>query len=352
MIRCECDVSDECSIVLLQRCKRQCLRSSFGMIRMKLEPRGIKVLAEAYFSFLQNAKLETFYDGDWWETRVVQIKDDQIKVHYVGADSDEDEWILKTSERLRPPEGAKILIEKKLSNTERMYLPANVENVNKDVGKNASEEKPVRRSRILSDDARLAYQLQKEELMAFQRKGTNSRRPNPTKTMECDVNKKQIESNKKQATVSKKRAGTGNQTENGTSKRKIKAYEDHQPKDGRSDDSQKPLSKAIVTNSTSAMDGLTGTVSFLIVPDESDSSLAIPPLKCSSMSVMEDVPVCNIKRLIADEVLPGTSTEQICIRTASGVLVGQDHSLRYVRTFLWPRCKGELVLKYSLNKLL
>ena len=92
-----------------------------------------------------------------------------------------------------------------------------------------------------------------------------------------------------------------------------------------------------------------GMVSFVLLPDRSDDK-PIPALKSSRMCLSEDIPVCNLKRFVVEEVLPELCAAQITIRTASGVLVGHDHSLRYVRTFLWPKSKGDLVLKYSISK--
>ena len=41
--------------------------------------------------------------GEWWEATISKVRDDKIKVHYVGGTEDEDEWIqLKRFERTRP----------------------------------------------------------------------------------------------------------------------------------------------------------------------------------------------------------------------------------------------------------
>ena len=31
--------------------------------------------------------------GEWWEATISKVRDDKIKVHYVGGTEDEDEWI-------------------------------------------------------------------------------------------------------------------------------------------------------------------------------------------------------------------------------------------------------------------
>ena len=105
----------------------------------------------------------------------------------------------------------------------------------------------------------------------------------------------------------------------------------------------------VTANPKSVVDEKVGMVSFIIIPEESDGN-SMPKLKRSKMCLMEDLPVGLITRTIIEEVFPDKSATDVIIRTASGMLVGQDHSLRFVRTFLWPRSKGELVLKYSLSK--
>ena len=41
---------------------------------------------------------------------------------------------------------------------------------------------------------------------------------------------------------------------------------------------------------------------------------------------------------------------KIQLLTLSGSLVGQDHTLKYVRAVLWPRSRSELSLSYRLGK--
>jgi hypothetical protein len=95
----------------------------------------------------------------------------------------------------------------------------------------------------------------------------------------------------------------------------------------------------------------TSQICLLVVPDESAAEReTVPALRRSRMILTEDVTVFHIKRQIVEEVCPGLSTTQIDVRTPSGLLLGQDHSLRFVRTVLWPPSKGELVLKYSRGK--
>ena len=46
--------------------------------------------------------VEVLADGDWWKANVIAKKQDQVLVHYVGCDNDdEDEWIQESSHRFR-----------------------------------------------------------------------------------------------------------------------------------------------------------------------------------------------------------------------------------------------------------
>jgi hypothetical protein len=92
-----------------------------------------------------------------------------------------------------------------------------------------------------------------------------------------------------------------------------------------------------------------GMVSFYISADESISEL-VPSLKRNRLSFKDDMTVFFIKRHIVDEVLPDVSATEIDIKTSTGILLGQDHSLRYIRTILWPPYKGDIDLKFSLGK--
>ena len=92
-----------------------------------------------------------------------------------------------------------------------------------------------------------------------------------------------------------------------------------------------------------------GTVAFFLRADAS-SDVELPQLKRDHMCLPEDSPIVQIKRLIVDEIRPGMCATKIELITPSGALVGQDHTLKYVRTVLWPRSRGELSLSYRLGK--
>ena len=42
-------------------------------------------------------------EGEWRNATVSKVRDDKIKVHYVGCTDEEDEWIALNSGRLRLP---------------------------------------------------------------------------------------------------------------------------------------------------------------------------------------------------------------------------------------------------------
>ena len=86
-----------------------------------------------------------------------------------------------------------------------------------------------------------------------------------------------------------------------------------------------------------------------LMPDESVPKSA-PRLKRSALQLKEDDTVMVIKQRLHDEVFPDVAASDIEIRTQNKILCGQDHSLKYVRTFLWPRSKGDLLLVYSKAK--
>ena len=251
-----------------------------------------------------------------------------------------------------------------------------------------SEQRPLRRSRLLSDDARFALQLQEEELRSGRGKGSNTRKRKMAECDPCDtpisahleaapvtdsIGKQDKRSTSVQGQAPRKEVKLCSGARAETSKNKSRSLgsaqscspalgkiEDHgsksQPGNAvvKSQIGSRPRSGAcaveITKQASKSKDSeKAGMVSFVLLPDRSDPK-PIPALKTSRMCLSEDLPVCDIKRLVVEEVLPDLCATQITIRTSSGVLVGHDHSLRYVRTFLWPRSKGDLVLKYSISK--
>ncbi len=80
------------------------------------------------------------------------------------------------------------------------------------------------------------------------------------------------------------------------------------------------------------------------------SDVELPQLKRDHMCLPEDSPIVHIKRLIVDEIMPGMCATKIELIMPSGALVGQDHTLKYVRAVLWPRSRGELALSYRVGR--
>ena len=113
-----------------------------------------------------------------------------------------------------------------------------------------------------------------------------------------------------------------------------------------------PAQRRQPTSSSTKADHLTvGGMRVSVVPDETVAVCeALPALQRSRMSLSEEMVVSFIKRHIVDEVCPEKSVSEIDIRTPSGLLLGQDHSLRFIRAILWPPSKGDFVLKYSCSK--
>ena len=326
----------------------------------------------------QGTRLEVNFDGDWWEAQIVRAEDTCIRIHYEGGDEDEDEWVAKCSDRLRPPQhegDSERLCSSKSPKSPGRVVPF-TEDRDVDGHRDAGmEHRPVRKSRMMSDDARLALQLQEEEVRAargmagfFHRRGSQSSHPSkraktqdtpcvsaaqvakqPTKDLPADAALPKIK------TVPEKKAQpkTGSRVTADATRDLSKAVAANTPRRASAAESSSASSPSTVTKARRAkpakLEEKSGAVSFFIFPDESSSEV-IPTIKRTHMTLMEDMTVFHVKRQIIDEVLPGLCATQIDIRTSSGMLLGQDHSLRYVRTILWPRCNGDLVLKYSLSK--
>ena len=49
----------------------------------------------------KGSSVEVKSEGEWWDATVSKVRDDKIKVHYVGGTEEEDEWIALNSGRLR-----------------------------------------------------------------------------------------------------------------------------------------------------------------------------------------------------------------------------------------------------------
>ena len=42
---------------------------------------------------VKGGSVEVESAGEWWEATISKVRDDKVKVHYVGGTEDEDEWI-------------------------------------------------------------------------------------------------------------------------------------------------------------------------------------------------------------------------------------------------------------------
>jgi len=41
----------------------------------------------------KGGSVEVESGGEWWDASVAKVRDEKIKVHYVGGTEEEDEWI-------------------------------------------------------------------------------------------------------------------------------------------------------------------------------------------------------------------------------------------------------------------
>eukprot|EP00960_Hanusia_phi_P006188 178492-Hanusia_phi.AAC.2 len=221
------------------------------------------------------------------------------------------------------------------------------ESFDHDANTEETSGRPVRRSRLLSDDARLALQLQEQELRSarggFQTSRKRSRSSSSSRKDRSSSAQKQKNSQPgPPSTASPKSRQKTSPASGGkkTTKPPAKTTSKPQP--------SKPRSSAKKSKAASSHqdDG------FVLVGLEPwpGSDEKVPAVKSKSLRVEEDSTVLNIKRQIINEAYPGENVSKIEVRTKAGLLLGQDHSLRYVRQFLWPESKGDLVLYYSKGK--
>ncbi len=232
-----------------------------------------------------------------------------------------------------------------------------------DPGEGTGAERPMRRSRMLSDDARLALQLQDEELKAARgmKRPKASAAAAAAKKAEPPAKKPKAHAEKPAGGASKgggaAKGGRGGRAAAAAAPAaaqgvgaagKGKDAQSSSPPKIKRGGAAKTLSKAPARSAASGgASGASDSVSFSLEPWPSAPE-EVPPLRRSSMTLQEDQTVLNIKRRVVEEAYPGTDVSKVEIRTPSGIKCGQDHSLKYVRSFLWPVSKGDLVLYYCL----
>ena len=289
---------------------------------------------------------------------VVCVQNNRARIHYIGGDEDEDEWIPKSSDRLRPPQD-----EKKIETVD----PPPIILTNSDHGSaddycSSLDQRPLRRSRLLSDDAKLALALQEQEVKAAREKISTSRKRNKAPvSREVKPSKHGTHDGKPTDAVFNPIPDGNQEVSSGSLCEPFSPFSAVTSAESRISLNVTPSSarRSSIVNAPpgkklrqgskpASVEEQSGTVAFLLLPDEKSSD-PVPALRHSRMCLVEDVTVSQVKRLLV-EALPGISAADVVMRTPCGMLVGQDHSLRYVRNFLWPRSKGELVLRYSLSK--
>jgi hypothetical protein len=342
-------------------------------------------------------------DGVWWEARVIAVNDANVMIHYVGGEADEDEWISKDSERLRPARESKKRLSQASKAESQQTIKKDDAKIMCELGLSARREgRPKRQSSISSDDARLALALQEEELRASRAGRARSSaskwrgaypRPDTRKNARLEIGlpvdecKSAIIKVKAQNQASEKKPAPDSRPdiqaqreENGLQKKtdtavlsniKIAASSLSHPQmlrkiNGKAGDNKLEARAGYVsadgaTRKLSQNDNAQSSKSdsradkkvsgpsicFSLVPDEAASAEnSIPALRRSRITLAEDSVVLNIKRRIVEEVCPGLGVADVDVRAPTGMLLGQDHSIKFVRTVLWPLSKGELVLRY------
>jgi hypothetical protein len=335
---------------------------------------------------LQGARLETYYNGDWWESQVLRLQDDRVKIHYIGGKKNEDEWLPKSSLRLRPPQSqnkAKTQISSPgpSKSTPKVMPASECREVDSNQAHEDSGQRPVRQSRITAGDARLAYMLQEEEMKATRKILSDirkrKRQPSPQPSKEPNIpdtfEKTGKQSPRNSAIPAKqekiKEHVTGhfldresNLLSKSSCKDSTRSCVPHRiPSTDankamhrtqaklKSEASVAPPEKVKRAVASPVLEEKNGMVSFFIHADSS-SEICLPALKRRRMCLAEDCPIFQIKRLIVDEILPGMCATKIELRTQCGALVGQDHTLKYVRAVLWPKSRGDLTLLYRLSQ--
>jgi len=225
----------------------------------------------------------------------------------------------------------------------------------------------MRRSRMLSDDARLALQLQDEELKAARgmkrvKASSSTKDAEPSAAAAAKKSKTQQEKSAPAPAKTASKGGRGAQVAatpapatgrgaaaDAKSKTAASSTQSAGAKAPQASRAAKAgVSKAPARSTPAVSQRETtdaGSVSFTLEPWP-EAPEEVPPLRKSSMTLEEDQTVLNIKRRVVEEAYPGTDVTKVDIRTPSGIKCGQDHSLKYIRTFLWPVSKGPLVLYY------
>jgi hypothetical protein len=185
---------------------------------------------------------------------------------------------------------------------------------------------------MMSDDARLALQLQEVEMRVARGVAAHPRKRG--RTQHETIRMRALEPNPcshDQQETSKGSPRTKNAKSN-LPERLASSSEHADLSAGSGLQADLGASLSSKRNSTKAPKSLppaqkSGWVSFHISPD--DSSSALLPVKRSHMSLLEDKTIFDVKRLLVEGVRSSLSASQLEIRTSSGMLLGQDHSLRY-----------------------
>jgi hypothetical protein len=316
---------------------------------------------------------------------IVAVQGDRAMIHYVGGEEDEDEWINMNSARLRPPQLPKVPSSSSPSGAKKQGFSARCSDkkqtlsvgVKDTSGYDDAGQRPMRRSRMLSDDARLALALQEEELRASHSRlgggegnggsgsrgvhaSSLSRAQKRTNTTGAHLQPHHGKPSSTNSTTLPESHGTNSSAradlvpkpktrkltkEKSADKVAVVLPPPRTAVQNHSLSSSSTTSRRKVAKSGKAA---AGYVSIFLEPDGSvPSEMTFPSLRLNQITTAEDATVLQIKQQILDEICPGLTVAEIEIRTLSGMRVGPEHSIQFVRTVMWPRSMGDLVLKYS-----
>jgi hypothetical protein len=212
-----------------------------------------------------------------------------------------------------------------------------------DTAAESSEKRPVRRSRILSEDARLAQELQDQEWRYMRESAAKKKKLEPAPAAPAQP----------KASSSKGQAARKQQPASSAKQRDAPALPAGKAVDTSGQDKTKagdlPRRGKLCAkrNPCPPDEDAPGTISFTLVPaDMQDALPATRPVHVMG----ENATVMQIKQLVTERLLPGDSAQDVLLRTPAGLMLGNEHSLKYVRYFLWPPTKGQLNLVYSKEK--
>jgi hypothetical protein len=212
-----------------------------------------------------------------------------------------------------------------------------------DAATESSEKRPVRRSRMLSEDARLAQELQDQEWRYMRESAMKKKKQEPAPPAPAQA---KASSSKAQAARKQQPASSSGKQRDTAALPPAKADDVSGQEKSKAGDPPR-RGKLCARRNPCPPDDAPGTISFTLVPaGMQESQPATRPVHVMG----ENATILQIKQLVTERLLPGDSAQDVLLRTPAGLMLGNEHSLKYVRYFLWPPTKGQLDLVYSKEK--